>query len=156
MGLAAFATVNDRYVFYRHLSTDATSTELDQYGIVISGGYFVREDIELYTLYEWGTLDIASHSDLSVLTVGFTKYFNKHNLKWQNDIGYGFNPVSSGWEVDSAGWRADAPGEADRRGENGCVQFHGHCLLLDDRRPPAASTGCHLGIIGFPPMTFSL
>ena len=33
MGLAAFATVNDRYVFYRHLSTDATSTELDQYGI---------------------------------------------------------------------------------------------------------------------------
>ncbi len=97
--------------YYRDLSTDATNAELDQYGVVVTGGYFVREDIELYARYEWGTLDIPGEADLSILTVGFTKYFNKHNLKWQNDIGYGFNPVSSGWAVDSSGWRVDAPGE---------------------------------------------
>jgi hypothetical protein len=98
-------------VFYRDLSTDATGAELDQFGVVISGGYFIREDVELYAMYEWGELDIPGQSDLSILTVGFTKYFNQHNLKWQNDIGYGFNAVASSWAADSAGWRADAAGE---------------------------------------------
>lgn len=96
--------------FYRNLSSDS-SDDLDQYGAVFTGGYFVTDDIELYVMYQWGSSDIDGDSDLSVLTVGFTKFFNKHQLKWQNDIGYGFNAVASTWANDGAGWRTDAPDE---------------------------------------------
>ncbi len=96
--------------FYRNLSTDGDGSDLDQFGAVFTAGYFIAEDVELYLMYEWGSLDIDGVSDLSVLTVGFTKFYNKHNLKWQNDIGYGFNPVAANWAVDGAGWRADSPG----------------------------------------------
>lgn len=97
--------------FYRNLSSDVPGPDLDQYGLVISGGYFVADDLEIYVMYQWGSLDIPGQEDLSIVTVGFTKFYNKHNLKWQNDIGYGFNWVSSNWANDGAGWRADTPGE---------------------------------------------
>jgi hypothetical protein len=97
--------------FYRNLSSDTPGPDLDQYGLVFTAGYFVREDLELYLMYQWGSLDIEGDEDLSVLTVGFTKFYNKHNLKWQSDIGYGFNAVASGWATDGAGWRTDAPDE---------------------------------------------
>jgi len=83
----------------------------DQLAAVLRAGFFLTDDIELYGMYEWGDLDIADQSDLSTLTLGVTKYWAKHGLKWQSDIGYGFNPVSSDWAQPSAGWRADAPGE---------------------------------------------
>jgi hypothetical protein len=97
--------------FYRNLSSDGPGSDLDQYGLVFTAGYFVNDDIELYLMYEWGSSDIAGESDLSIITVGFTRFYNKHNLKWQNDIGYGFNPVASVWASDGAGWRTDAPDE---------------------------------------------
>ncbi len=98
-------------VFYRMVDIDASNVDLDQYGLLFRAGYFIRDDIEIFAMYEWGDLDISGIDDLSVFTVGFTKFFNKHNLKWQNDIGYGFNAVASSWAVDSAGWRADASDE---------------------------------------------
>jgi hypothetical protein len=94
-------------VIYRMLDTDATGAEADQVAFVARGGFFVTDDIELYGMYEWGDLDTSGVEDLSVLTVGVTKYFAKHDLKWQSDIGFGFNEVQSDWAVDSAGWRAD-------------------------------------------------
>jgi hypothetical protein len=99
---------------YRHLETDtdgATDVDLDQVAFVIRGGFFVADEVELYAQYEWGDLDIDGIEDLSVITFGVTKYWDKHNLKWQSDIGYGINEVASSWATDGAGYRADAADE---------------------------------------------
>lgn len=99
---------------YRKLQTDDTvlaPVDRDQWAIVARAGFFVSDDIELFGLYEWGDLDIAGVSDLSTLTLGVTKYFDQHNLKWTSDIGYGFNPVASDWASAGSGWRADSAGQ---------------------------------------------
>ena len=98
-------------VVYRQLESDAAAIDLDQIAFVIRGGFFVSDDCELFAMYEWGDLDIDAIDDLSVVTVGVNKYFAKHSLKWQNDIGFGINEVAPQWAVDSAGWRADAAGQ---------------------------------------------
>jgi phosphate-selective porin OprO and OprP len=97
--------------FYRMQETDTTDIDRDQFAFVVRGGVFVADDIELYGMYEWGDLDIDDSEDLHVVTAGVTKYFSRHALKWQNDVGYAFDEVSSDWAVDSAGWRADADGQ---------------------------------------------
>jgi len=93
---------------YRNLDADATGLDLDQYAFIVKGGYFFTDDIEAFAQYEWGDLDISGIDDLSIITVGISKYWDKHNLKWQSDIGFGLNSVASNWAVDSAGWRADS------------------------------------------------
>lgn len=97
-------------LIYRMLETNA-GADADQVAFVVRGGVFVTDDIELYAMYEWGDLDTTGVEDLNVATVGVTKYFAKHELKWQTDVGYAFDSVSSDWAVDSAGWRADAADE---------------------------------------------
>lgn len=99
---------------YRSLQTDdavLVPVDRDQWGIVARAGFFVTDDIEIFGVYEWGDLDTANVSELSTLTLGFTKYFDQHNLKWTNDIGYGFNPVATDWASTSAGWRNDSAGQ---------------------------------------------
>ena len=88
-----------------------TGDSLDQLGLLIRGGYFLTDDWELYGQYEWADSDIDGVEDLSVITVGVTKYWDKHNLKWQADIGYGLNEVASVFAQDGAGWRADPTGD---------------------------------------------
>ena len=99
-------------LIYRNLQADATGAELEQLALVIQGGVFLTEDLELAARYEWGDLDLAGVEDLSVVTIGLNKYWAAHNLKWQNDIGYAFNAVASNWATDTAGWRGDAPDES--------------------------------------------
>lgn len=104
-------------VVYRNLQTDTGSPgdlDLSQLGFFIRGGYFIADDWELYAQYEWGDLDISGIDDLSVFTIGATKYWAKHALKWQTDFGYGLNSVASSWAQDSTGWRTDA---ADQDGQ---------------------------------------
>ena len=99
-----------------HIAGSDTIPDMDQYGVLVQGGVMLTEDIELVARYEWGDIDIDSIDDLSVLTIGFTKYWHKHNLKWTTDVGYAFNPIENasvggqtfGWASDSSGWRADA------------------------------------------------
>jgi len=114
-------------VIYRRLETDTGSpadVDLDQIAFVIRGGFFVRDDIELYATYEWGDLDLDAVETLSTITVGVNKYWNKHNLKWQTDLGFGLDEVDSEWATDSAGWRADPDGE------EGQVVFRSQFQLL--------------------------
>ena len=99
-------------LIYRNLQADETGAELEQLALVIQGGVFLTEDLELAARYEWGDLDLAGVEDLSVVTIGINKYWAGHNLKWQNDIGYAFNAVASNWATDTAGWRGDAPDES--------------------------------------------
>lgn len=98
-------------IIYRSLNTDATSTELDQWGAFVRGGVFVTDDWEVFGQYEWADLETAGVEDLSVLTIGATKFFAKHTLKWQNDVGYAFNSVGAGFASDGAGWRTDTASE---------------------------------------------
>jgi hypothetical protein len=114
-------------LMYRHLESDTGSPadlDLDQLGFVLRGGFFIQEDLELYAMYEWGDLDIDDVEELSVITFGVTKYWDKHNLKWQNDIGFGLDEVASEWASEGAGWRADPAGE------DGQVVFRSQFQLL--------------------------
>ena len=97
---------------YRNRETDTGSPgdfDRDQFGFLVRGGYFLNEEWELFGQYEWGELDTDGVEDLSVATLGATRYWRKHNLKWQSDIGYSFNELSSAWASDGAGWRTDSP-----------------------------------------------
>jgi hypothetical protein len=83
----------------------------DEIGILVQGGYFIADDMELMARYEWGDLDGAGGSvgdDLNILTFGFNKFWNKHGLKFTSDVGYAFDSVSAAWGGASRGWNADA------------------------------------------------
>jgi len=88
--------------------------ELDRtpWGVVAQGGVFITDEWELFARYEYGEGDDSSIEDLSVLTVGFNRYFPGNHVKWSTDIGYGFQPVDSFWAQSSVGWRADEAGES--------------------------------------------
>ncbi len=96
--------------FYRLLDTDALGLSLDQYGVVVRSGIFLTDSIELYGMYEWGDLD-TSADNLNIATIGISKYWSRHALKWQSDVGYAFESVDSSWAVNSAGWRPDSADE---------------------------------------------
>jgi hypothetical protein len=111
------------YIVGRHVRPDA-GTNLDQYGIVVQGGYYLTDEWEGFARYEWGDNDVGGAPDLSVLTVGANYYINKHNLKWTTDIGFGLNEVVSTWSAGGADWRSDAAGET------GQVVFRSQFQLL--------------------------
>lgn len=96
-------------VVYESIRSNGPAEDLDQLALVLRGGVFVADDLELYAMFEWGDLDMPGVDDLTVVTLGATKYWARHALKWQNDIGFGINPVAAEWATESAGWRADAP-----------------------------------------------
>jgi hypothetical protein len=108
---------------YRNLDSEFAD-DVDQWGIVIQGGFFIADDWELFARYEYGDFDIDAVEELSVITLGVNKYWDKHNLKWQTDIGFGLDDVSSVWASSGAGWRTDA---AD---EDGQVVFRTQFQLL--------------------------
>ena len=88
------------------------SPDLHRYGMVVQGGVFITDNLELFTRYEWGDLDTPGVADLSIITMGFNRYFSKHNLKWTTDVGFGLNEVASNWIRLGSGWLPDAPGES--------------------------------------------
>ncbi len=130
LGLTADATVDfggvnvSGAIMYRQLNMPGAAASIDQLGVLIRGGVFVTDDLEIYGQYEWADSDIAGLSDLSVVTVGVTKYWAKHQLKWQTDVGIGLDAVMAGAAINGgsmapwltagglngAGWRADAAG----------------------------------------------
>ncbi len=77
---------------------------VNSYGIVVQGGFFVSEDVELAARWEWlnvtgGTTDInagpnpgtpsainAQH--FSIYTVGANYYISKNEIKLNGDVGY--------------------------------------------------------------------
>jgi len=92
----------------RHVDSDSGS-ELDVFIAVLQGGAFLTDDVEAFARIEWGD-DDDSPDDLWLLTIGGTKYWAKHNLKWTIDIGYAFDAVSATFASSGAGWREDPPG----------------------------------------------
>ncbi len=104
-----------------HISeASALMGDLDQYALLVQGGVFVHDDLELVARYEWGDLDVPMVDELSILTVGVNKYFAKHRVKWMTDVGYAFGAINAykdpagntwSWYSDAAGWRADHSSE---------------------------------------------
>jgi len=94
------------------LDDDASGgVDLDQWGVVVQGGIFLTDECELFARYEFGDFDVDTVEDLSVVTVGVNKYWNKHNLKWTTDVGLGLDAVNSPWSSSGVGWRADTGDE---------------------------------------------
>jgi hypothetical protein len=82
----------------------------DGYGLLLQGGYFVTEKLELVGRYEWGNDDLNNTDDLSILTVGGNYFFAKHALRLSADVGYAFNGVSATFASAGTGWQQDAVG----------------------------------------------
>lgn len=108
-GVSVFAAVIGNHVSNLDLGPD-----LNQYGLLLEAGWFVCDDLELLARYEWGDSDVAGESDLSIITVGFNRFFARHRLKWSTDVGFGLNPVAATWAAPGAGWRADSPGDSSQ------------------------------------------
>ena len=101
-------------------------TSYDQYGALIQGQMFVTEDIELFARYEWGDLDgqgadfavanpgATDEDELSILTVGATKYLAGHAMKFTADAGVAFDEVSGAWNGGGRGWRGDDDGASNQ------------------------------------------
>jgi hypothetical protein len=91
-------------------SNDPAVDDRDMYAFQVQGGVFLTDDLDVYARYEWGD-DDSDADDLSVLTVGFNRYWYRHNVKFTADVGYAFNGVGDTWQKSLLGWRADTPGE---------------------------------------------
>ena len=106
-GANAFASFH-----YGNVDTGAMTT--NPMGIVVQGGIYLNDDWELFGRYEYADWDTTAE-DLSLVTVGVTRYFAGHNMKWTTDFGYGLDALNSGG-INGApngltGWRADGSTE---------------------------------------------
>jgi hypothetical protein len=96
------------YVVGRHIDSDAVP-DLDQYGVVVQGGYYFTDKWEGYARYEWGDNDVSGADDLNVVTIGANYYIHGDMVKWTTDVGVGLDGVAATWRAGDAGWRTDAP-----------------------------------------------
>ena len=96
-------------VVYRDLDSD--SVDAEQLGVVVQGGVFLTNEWEIFARYEWGDLDRAGVDDLSVITFGVNRFWDKHALKWSMDVGFGLNEIADPWSASGAGWRTDGVGQ---------------------------------------------
>jgi len=83
------------------------SVDTDEYAIMVQGGVFVADDVEIFGRYEWGDSDGQSTDDLSLFTAGFSKFFHGNAFKWTTDVGYSFEPVTSFYASAMPGWQMD-------------------------------------------------
>lgn len=91
--------------------TDDGTLNYDEYAFVVQGGVFLNEDIQVFGRWEWGDADGLASDELSILTLGFTKFWHQHGLKWTTDAGFGLNEVGSYYARDGAGWQTDDAGK---------------------------------------------
>ena len=82
---------------------------VNSYGIVVQGGFFVSDDVELAARWEWlnvtgGTTDInaalipgsssaINAQQFSIYTVGANYYISKNEIKLNGDVGYVFGGI---------------------------------------------------------------
>lgn len=96
-----------------HVDSSATGAQArDELGFLVQGGYYINDDWQLIGRYEWGDLDgaaaVAGNDDLSIISVGATRFWSGHNLKWTTDIGFALDSVDANWGGTGRGWRGDA------------------------------------------------
>ncbi len=98
---------------YTSVDFPTPTLDVDQTAIVVQGGYYLSDNWELFGRYEWSDFDLVTvpvTQDLSIFTIGATRYFSGHNAKWTTDIGIGFDEVSVA-PANITGFRVDDVGE---------------------------------------------
>ncbi len=88
---------------------DAETFQVDRFGLLVQGGYFVTEKLELIARYEWGEDDLNGSQNLSIATIGANYFMHQHAARLTFDLGYAFNPVSATFASNGTGFRQDAP-----------------------------------------------
>lgn len=88
---------------------DDDGNSFDQLGIVVQGGVFLTDELEIFAQYAWGDADDDGF-DLSTATLGFNYYFAGHALKLTSDVGYAFEEFGDIWASSGTGWLEDAEG----------------------------------------------
>jgi hypothetical protein len=84
--------------------------DTNPWGGFVQVGVPIAEDTwDAFARYAFGDADDET-DDLSVITVGFNRYFHGHDVKLTCDLGYAFNTVSDAWASSSRGWREDETG----------------------------------------------
>jgi len=97
--------------FYYFTFDDDDSVDVDPIAFTIQGSFMFTPDWEAFARYEWADSDIDSVEELSLVTVGVTKYWKMHSMKWQSDIGWGINEIEAVWASGRANWRTDSDDE---------------------------------------------
>lgn len=96
-----------------HIENDG-GLDRDEIGVLIQSGLFVTDNTEILARYEWGSLDGAGGvggDDLSIITIGVSRFWAQHALKFTTDVGYTFQPIDTAWGGAGRGWRGDVAGE---------------------------------------------
>jgi len=109
-------------------NTNRPASEIEFYGLVIQGGWFMTDNVEIFARYEWGQVitnilqlqrvrprkpdifDNAKFDSMNVLTVGVNWYLHGHDSKVTVDAGYAFTEVGAPFDSDLAGYRFDLDG----------------------------------------------
>jgi hypothetical protein len=107
------ANLYGAWVMNTSYSLPGGASDINSYGIVVQGGYFITDAVELFARWEWmstahtnaGTAnDNVADSDVTantpnnafvnnIGTIGANWYMSK-NVKWTTDFGVSWNPVT--------------------------------------------------------------
>ncbi|MFW5652586.1 MAG: porin [Planctomycetota bacterium] len=94
------------YVVGAHGESNDGTTEFDQFGWLVQGGYFLTDDWEIFGRFEWYDFDDVNNVDeFSAVTAGVNWYNQSHAWKWQTDVVYALDPVPA--SVNGLGLLAD-------------------------------------------------
>jgi phosphate-selective porin OprO/OprP len=106
------ANLYGAWVMNTSYSLPASQGDINSYGIVLQGGYFITDAIELFARWEWycisnkntneagndinaaGTFGPNAAAVNNIGTVGANWYLSGKNVKWTTDFGVSWNPVT--------------------------------------------------------------
>jgi len=97
------------------------SPDVDQFGTLIQGAFFINDKTELFTRFTHGDED--GGKSLNLIEVGVNHYMSGHDAKFTIDAGFSFDEVTTTWRSAGAGWRPDVAGEEGQFVLRGQVQF---------------------------------
>lgn len=112
---------------------DVKGVEADTMGIMVQGGYYMADDLELYGRFEYGDREVEA-DPITIFTVGVNKYF-ADNVKFSADFGYAFETITASWGAGGVGNGSLGRGGAtegfqtDAAGEDGQIVLRAQLQL---------------------------
>lgn len=101
---------------FTHHYIDAPTFNVNVFGVIAQGGFFITPKVEVFGRYEFGHWSVSgiavNFSDLHAVTAGVNYYIDGHDLKWTTDIGVGISRIEGAWGFDNGGivgWRSEGP-----------------------------------------------
>jgi hypothetical protein len=79
---------------------DMSGGDMDNFGVEVSGGFFVSDQVEIFARYDGIFLDddaFANDTDMHFLSVGANYYLSpeSHAVKFTGQVGYAFNDTTN-------------------------------------------------------------